>query len=101
MPDRTPTRRHFLAFGSMASLIAWSLPAMAGAPQEIVITNFDVAGKNAGTARVAKLVKSDTEWQRQLSPEQFHVTRQAGTEQAFTGATWNNNCIFGPWNWRS
>jgi hypothetical protein len=61
MADRTPTRRHFLAFGSMASLTVWSLPASAGTAQEIVIANFDAAGKNLGTARVAKIIKSDAE----------------------------------------
>lgn len=35
-----------------------------------------------------KIVKSDEEWRKELSPEQYHVARKAGTEPAFTGKYW-------------
>ena len=38
----------------------------------------------------AKVQKTEAEWRKLLTPEQFHVTRKAGTERAFTGPNWDN-----------
>ncbi len=40
-------------------------------------------------ASIEKVVKSEAEWRRLLSPEEYHVTREHGTEPAFTGRYWN------------
>jgi peptide-methionine (R)-S-oxide reductase len=36
-----------------------------------------------------KIAKSDADWRKELTPAQYHVTREHGTERAFTGPYWN------------
>jgi len=51
------------------------------------------------TEQTPKITKTEAEWKQQLSPEQFHVARKAGTEPAFTGKYWDTkekgtyNCV--------
>lgn len=44
-----------------------------------------------GATMSDKIVKTDAEWKKQLTPEQYAVMRQCSTEPPFTGKFWNNH----------
>ncbi len=53
--------------------------------EEVTIVEFSDAGVKLGPAHVKKVVHSNAEWRKLLNAEQFYVTRQRGTDVAFSG----------------
>jgi peptide-methionine (R)-S-oxide reductase len=89
--NHTLSRRVLLAAGSSAiALAALGGRAWADAPT-VEIENFSASGKDLGSQRVAKVVKTEDQWRAQLPPESFEVTRHADTEPAFNNPYWNNH----------
>jgi peptide-methionine (R)-S-oxide reductase len=88
------TRRDFLWQG-LISLVAVGVvrraPAaapLASGPKRsatVTIENFSAAGVSLGKVEVARVVKTDEEWRKLLSPLAYQVTREEGTERAFSG----------------
>jgi methionine-R-sulfoxide reductase len=58
---------------------------------KVTIVEFDDTGVSKGPATVDKVVKTEAEWRKQLTAEQYRVTRGSGTEPAFCGGYLNNH----------
>ena len=53
--------------------------------EKVTIVQFSADGKSTGTAEVQKIVLPNDVWQERLTRLAFQVTREKGTEMAFTG----------------
>ena len=66
------------------------IPAVGGFSQVATLTNATATTPTPNTTQTMtnQIPKTDAEWKKELTPEQYRVLRQKGTEQAFTGAYW-------------
>ena len=80
-----------LAGGALGAFGASGRAAPSAGPAEVRIERFSADGKSEGTVTVAKVVLPDAEWRKKLSRLAYDVTRQDGTEEAYTGPYLNNH----------
>ena len=62
-----------------------SAPARPARSPNVLIESFSADGTSTGTTQVPRVVKTDAQWRRQLSPLAYEVTRRHGTERPFSG----------------
>ena len=93
-------RRVFLSgVGAAVGAVAlWSLrrprvieAAMKTEPAEVTIVQFSDAGQRLAKVKIARVVKSEAEWRKQLAPGVFEITRHADTELAYSGKLLNEH----------
>jgi peptide-methionine (R)-S-oxide reductase len=100
-PSDRRARRRFvrgaLAWGTAAladPLLARLGPEQGTLPRfavDVPIETFDATKRSLGIHPQARVTKTEAQWRAQLGEQAYQVTRQDGTERAFTGPGWDNH----------
>ena len=77
-----------MSCSSMRKLVSFSIAAV------LSLASCSQQKQNQSTpTMVPTVVKTEEEWKKELSPEQFRILREKGTERAFTGEFWDHHEI--------
>jgi peptide-methionine (R)-S-oxide reductase len=100
-PNAIARRTFLIGSGAAAIALTWwyvrrqeplhAEAASAGLPKTVKIVEFTDTGQRKDAVTLPRIMKTEDEWKKQLSPESFEVTRHAGTERAYTNENPNNH----------
>lgn len=79
-----------MLMAALAALLALQVARASGNGEDEMTTTLEVYSVEQGRMiTVDRVVRSEDEWRSLLTPEQFKVARQHGTERAYTGELWD------------
>jgi peptide-methionine (R)-S-oxide reductase len=81
----------FLLIISIAGLWIYFNPTDSIAMAKIKNLNEPDSTKQNGENMSEKVIKTDEEWKKELSSEEYRILREKGTERAFTGKYWDHH----------
>jgi peptide-methionine (R)-S-oxide reductase len=85
-------KKIFTALGVATSLgiLAFAIVSQGNGQQQVGSQQLQNGTQSPQATTQQKVIKTEAEWKKQLTALQYRVTREKGTEQAFTGKYWDN-----------